>query len=99
MNERIKQLAERVLPEAIGDELSDLTDDAFDILKGSVAKYISKPCANHLHHERQLEKLQRKKGRVFARRARLAHHRLWRRYWESRCEALNLCGDQFDEGC
>ena len=88
MKDSIRNLVQRAIPGSkLPAELADLSEEAF----GLVRQYVSKACANHLHHERQIEKLERKKGKVFARRMRLAHHRLWRRYWESRCEALNLC--------
>ncbi len=77
--------------------LGELTGAAFKEAQRQQAK----PCANAMHHQRQYEKLERRAmtHRVFALRARLGHHRLWKRFWESRCEALNLCPEKYDKGC
>ena len=92
MHSKIRDLVKTAVG-SIPDELGDLSEDAFALVK----QVASTPCRHYLHHQRQLEKLERKKGRVFGRRMRLAHHRLWRRFWESRCEALNECSQ--DRGC
>jgi hypothetical protein len=93
MKDSIRDLIEKAIPGAdIPEAVSELSDDAW----GAVRRYASRPCFHHLHHQRQIEKLERKRGRVPFRKVRLAHHRMWRRYWESRCEALKMCNGR---GC
>jgi len=72
--------------------LGELTDAAFKEAQRQQAK----PCANAMHHQRMIEKLTRKgkRHKVFALRMRLAHHRMWRRIWESRCEAQAAFPDE-----
>ncbi len=84
-----------ILRNLLRSGLGDVSDAAF----AEIQRRQSRPCAQYLYHVRQLEKLDAKsrKGRVFALRLRLAHHRLWRRHWESKCEALNDC--DFEKGC
>ncbi len=102
MKDSIRDLIKKALPGAdIPSELADLGDDAFALVK----QYASRPCRNHMHHQRMIEKLERKEQRAramgrkrpFAIRLRLAHHRLWRRHWEAKCEAENLCAQA--KGC